>query len=233
VLEAAYSTVLILGALHGLEPGHGWPVALLYSIRTKHPLTYGLISSSIIASLHLISSVAIVAAYMVLNIFLAFELPWIKYVSAAALFYLAYRFFREKVPDTHGEQHGHYHDDTQALEHEHEHEHDGIGKHSHFHYHAKQIPISLYGIASFALILGFVHEEEFALLALAVGGVNPLLLMLTYASSVAASLIGITLAAVIAFDRIQGKIQKYERYLPKISGVLLALMGIFFLTGVM
>lgn len=233
MLEAAYVTVIIFGILHGLEPAHGWPVALLYSTRTRHPLTYGFISSGIIASLHLISSMAIVLAYIFLSSFITFEIPWIKYVAAIALFYLAYRFFKEKVSDRFEEQHGHYHDKTHELDHEHEHEHEDLGKHAHLHHHAKQVPINLYGIASFALILGFVHEEEFALLALAVGGINPVFLMLAYALSVAASLIGVTLLAVVAYNRIQNKIQKYEKYLPRISGIVLVLMGLLFLLGLM
>jgi len=231
VLEAAYVSVIIFGILHGLEPAHGWPVALLYSTRTKRPFTYGFISSGIIASLHLVSSMAVVLAYLLLSSFIAFEMPWFKYLAAIALFYLAYRFFREKVGDRFEEQHSHYHDKAHELDHEHEHEHEDLGKHTHLHHHAKQVPISLYGIASFALILGFVHEEEFALLALAVGGVNPVFLMLSYALSVVASLIGVTLLAVVAYDRIQDKMQKYEKYLPRISGMVLVLMGLLFLFG--
>lgn len=233
MLEAVYITVIIFGILHGLEPSHGWPVALLYSTRTKRPITYGFISSSIIASFHLASSIAVVLAYVLVSNFIAFETPWFKYFAAIALFYLAYRFFKEKVSDSFEDQHGHYHDKAHELEHEHEHEHDDIGKHTHLHYHAKQVPISLYGIASFALILGFVHEEEFALLALAVGGINPIFLMLAYALSVAASLIGVTLLAVVAYDRIQVMMQKYDKYLPRISGMVLVLMGLLFLAGLM
>lgn len=232
-MEAAYITVIIFGILHGLEPAHGWPVALLYSTRTKRPIKYGFITSGIIASFHLASSIAVVLAYVFVSNFIAFEMPWIKYAAAFALFYLAYRFFRIKVSDKFDEQHGHYHDKAQELEHEHEHEHEDIGKHAHLHYHAKQVPLSLYGIASFALILGFVHEEEFALLALAVGGINPVFLMLAYALSVVASLIGVTLLAVVAYDRIQVKMQKYEKYLPRISGMVLLLMGLLFLAGLM
>lgn len=55
--------------------------------------------------------------------------------------------------------------------------------------------LTLWGIASIAFVLGFSHEEEFALLALAVGGVDPLVLMLTYASSVMIGLMGVTLTA--------------------------------------
>ena len=83
---------------------------------------------------------------------------------------------------------------------------------------------SLYGTASFALILGFVHEEEFALLALAVGGINPIFLTLSYALSVLVSLIGVTLLAVVAYEKIQGGMERNAKYLPKISGIILVLM---------
>ncbi len=83
---------------------------------------------------------------------------------------------------------------------------------------------SLYGMASFALILGFVHEEEFALLALAVGGINPIFLTLSYALSVLVSLIGVTLLAVVAYEKIQGGMERNAKYLPKISGIILVLM---------
>ncbi len=83
-----------------------------------------------------------------------------------------------------------------SIEHEHEHWHRESGNHSHVHIHEKKVVSSLTAIAVFGLVLGFAHEEEFVILSLAVGGVNPILLMLAYAFSVAASLIGITVLSV-------------------------------------
>ena len=52
---------------------------------------------------------------------------------------------------------------------------------------------SLSALAISALVLGFAHEEEFVILSLAAGLVNPLLLMIVYALSGSVALIGITI----------------------------------------
>jgi hypothetical protein len=101
------------------------------------------------------------------------------------------------------DQHGHFHDNAQDVEHEHEHKHPKIGFHTHMHCHTKRAVLSLRKIASCAFFLGFAHEEEFALLALAVGGVSPLLLMSAYGLSVTASLIAITVLGM--FERVKVK----------------------------
>ena len=61
------------------------------------------------------------------------------------------------------------------------------------HTHQIRILPSLSALAISALVLGFAHEEEFVILSLAAGLVNPLLLMIVYALSVFVALIGITI----------------------------------------
>ena len=81
------------------------------------------------------------------------------------------------------------------------------------------------------MILGFAHEEEFALLALAVGGVDPLILMVTYALAVMAALIGISVFSVIAYSQVQSRLEKYEYLIPKVTGLILLLTAATFLLG--
>ena len=76
-------------------------------------------------------------------------------------------------------------------------------------------------IATFAFILGFAHEEEFALLAFCLNNVNCLLMMASYALAVTISLVTITLLSVYGYEKIKHKIERYEHYLPKISAVIL------------
>ncbi len=228
MLEPVYLAVSLIGLLHGVEPGHGWPVAMLYAVKRSNPLAKGLIASSVISLFHIISSLAVVAAYVLLSEFFAFSLPYINYIAGAALLVLAVRFWFER-PNDEKDQHGHLHDLFDKGEHHHEHEHPETGLHTHKHKHRQKILLTLKGIAVFALILGFVHEEEFALLALAVGGVNPLLLMLTYASAVTLGIVGITLIAVKTSNRLQTQFKRYEHLLPKISAVILAALAISFL----
>jgi cytochrome c biogenesis protein CcdA len=175
-----------------------------------------------------VSSIAVVAAYTILNAFLGFSLPYINIIAGIALIILAVRFFIEKPKDEFGENHGHLHDDFEGGEHIHEHSHHDIGIHTHKHKHARKLFLSLTGVAVFAFVLGFAHEEEFVLLAFAVAGIDPLPLMLTYAAAVMMALIGITLMTVKVYSKMEEKMKKYENLIPKISGMILLVTAVSF-----
>lgn len=230
MIEAAFVAVALFGLLHGLEPGHGWPVAVLYSIRSHRPVLKALLSSSIISFFHLVSSVAVVAAYVLLKTFTNFTLPYVNYLAAGALAILGLRFLLRRGESI-AENHDHFHEDFGPGEHTHEHNHPSLGRHTHLHKHTQRLVLSLYGIAAFAFVIGFAHEEEFALLALAVGGVDPLGLMLVYASAVTAGLVSITLMGLKIYKRFEESLRKHERLLPKVSGLVLLVMAVAFLVG--
>jgi nickel/cobalt transporter (NicO) family protein len=231
--------VILFGLLHGVNPSHGWIVAVLYSIRKKRQIISGLISSGIIAGAHFLSSIVVVLAFIFMTSFVKIPIPqsYLNYGVAIALGILAYMFWREKSEDLTKTQHGHLHDNiltsTQNIEHEHEHWHKESGMHSHLHLHEKKVVVSLTAIAAFGLMLGFAHEEEFVILSLAVGGINPILSMLAYASSVAAALIGITLLSVKLFSRVQHRFLPYVKYMPKISAMVLVSMALVFAFGLL
>ncbi|CAN5438181.1 hypothetical protein BH18THE1_BH18THE1_01690 [soil metagenome] len=226
--------VIVFGLLHGINPSHGWTVAVLYSIRKKRQIISSIVSSGIIAGAHFLSSIAVVLAFIFVTSFVKIPIPqsFLNYGVAIALGILAYIFWKEKTEDLAKTQHGHLHDNlSDNIEHEHKHWHRESGNHSHIHIHEKKLIASLTAIAVFGIVLGFAHEEEFVILSLAVGGVNPLLLMLAYAFSVAASLIGITVLSVKVYTRIQYRIIPYIKYLPKISALVLVGMAIGFAVG--
>jgi ABC-type nickel/cobalt efflux system permease component RcnA len=185
----------------------------------------GLVTSGILAFFHFSSSIAAAAAYVILSTLFYFPTTVLKYVAAGILVVLAVSFWREKVEDELEAQHGHLHGNPEEIEHEHEHEHANGVKHIHVHRHSESVKLSLTGIALYAFVLGFAHEEEFALLALAVGGVDPWLLMIIYGFAVSASLIGITLVCIKAFQYFLPKIQKYAKYVPKISAITLLIIA--------
>ena len=224
MLNPAYVGVVIIGLLHGFEPGHGWPVAVLYSMRRKNAIFSATLSSSIIGIGHLASSIAVVLAYVLLQRWLNFEAPWIKYLAVALLLVLAFKMFREKADDLE-RQHGHNHPDSPEIEHEHEHEHTAQGLHTHKHKHTAPVVLSLLGLASFAFILGFAHEEEIALLALVAGGLNAWILMVAYGVSVLLGLIVATIVGVKVYKQFQPKLARYEKYIPKIGAGLLVIMA--------
>jgi nickel/cobalt exporter len=226
--------VITFGLLHGINPSHGWTVAVLYSIRNKRPLLSSLTSSSILAGAHFLSSIVVVAAFIFVTMFIQIPQTYLNYAVAAALGVLAYLFWKEKTEDLIETQHGHlHHDFTEELEHEHPHWHSGEGNHIHLHLHQKRSLPTLTAIAAFALVLGFAHEEEFVILTLAVGGINPLLLMVAYATAVAVGLIGVTVLTVKVYSYIQRKVIQYTKYLPKISALILAAMAVGFAVGIL
>ena len=89
--------------------------------------------------------------------------------------------------------------------------------------------LSLKGIVLFAVVLGFAHEENFMMLALIIGGVEPLLLISVYALSITISLTFLTLMAIKTYSIVEHRIKKVSKYTPKITGLILALLGILFL----
>jgi DMSO/TMAO reductase YedYZ heme-binding membrane subunit len=91
---------------------------------------------------------------------------------------------------------------------------------------------SLKGLAGFAFVLGFAHEEEFMLFALFVGGVSPLLGMSLYATAVTISLVLITLLAIKAFSVVEARMSRYSRYIPKVTALVLTVLAILFLLPV-
>ena len=225
MFNPAYIGVVMIGLLHGFEPGHGWPVAVLYSMRKRNAIASATLSSFIIGIGHLASSIAVVVAYVLLQKWLNFEAPWLKYVAAALLLGLAFKVFREKVDDLE-RQHGHSHEGNPEIEHEHEHEHLGQVLHTHKHRHQAAVALSLLGLASFAFILGFAHEEEIALLALVASGLNAWILMLAYGFAVLLGLMMVTIIGVKIYKQFQPKLARYEKYIPKITAGLLVLMAI-------
>ena len=191
--------VMAFGLLHGINPSHGWPIAILYSMRSKKPLISGIVSSSIIASAHLISSIVVVIAYTFLTSLVIVPKLYMRYGATIALAILAYVFWKERGEDFAYTQHGHFHEDevvndaTEEVRHDHFHWDKDVGFHSHTHTHQRRESPGLKKIASFAFLLGFAHEEEFVILAIAATqATDPVTLIIAYASSVAIALIGIT-----------------------------------------
>jgi nickel/cobalt exporter len=230
-----YLGVIVFGLLHGINPSHGWIVAVLYSIRKERKVISSIISSGIIAGGHFISSITVVLAFIIVTSYFKIPIPQslLNYGVAITLGILAYIFWKEKTEDLTETQHGHLHDNlSDSIEHSHDHWHRDSGLHSHIHTHQKKIMTSLTAIAIFGIILGFAHEEEFVILSLALGGINPVFLMFAYAFSVAASLIGITVLSVKIYALIQYRIIPYLKYLPKISAIVLAVMALGFAVGI-
>ncbi len=196
--------VAVIGLIHGLEPGHGWPIAALSSLTKERHYLYGGAAAVLIAGAHFVSSIAVLLVYFIASEFIDFSSPYFRYLAAIVLLVLGARMLMEKAEGGEAGQ----------LE------------------RARSGRLGMRQLAAFALVLGFAHEEEFMLLALAVGGVNPLYLMLVYASMVTASLVSVTLMAIKGYSLIESRIKTHERHIPKVTGIILIVLALLFVLGV-
>jgi ABC-type nickel/cobalt efflux system permease component RcnA len=67
--------IIGFGLSHGINPSHGWPVALLYAIHSRRALLSSIVSSSITAGAHFMSSITVVVAYIIAINSLEVQIP--------------------------------------------------------------------------------------------------------------------------------------------------------------
>jgi len=215
---AVYATAVSIGMMHGVEPGHGWPVAAVFALRQRHRWWYGVWAALILGIAHLASSFVVVAIYAAANrVWDLDSLEWMNYVAGGLLLLMAVHQWRAGGHHHH-HHHGHHHDD-----------------HDHHHHGDRREPrsfTSLLGLVGFAFALGFVHEEEFAIIALAVGKANAWLVMGVYAMAVAASLVLLTVLAIATLNRLRDRLHRYEHLLPRVSAAVLGCMGLAYVLRV-
>ncbi len=250
-----------LGVVHGLEPGHGWPIAASYALDRSNKWAYGFAASAILGVGHLVSSIAMVVAFFYAKSY--FELTAVNdpisitptvsiggpvsLVAGALLIVLGVYEYTHGHSHDHGDaNHGHPHDHGEAY-HGHSHDHSGstpgildrlrdalpfVGSHSHQHEPADATAErSLLGIAWFAFLLGFAHEEEFEIIALCAGSNYCLELMTAYALTVIVAIVGLTLALIAGYQRYEERVSRITPYLPTISAAVLVVMGLGFIAG--
>jgi nickel/cobalt exporter len=153
-----YAGAVALGVVHGVEPGHGWPVAASYALERANPWLYGFAAGTIIGAGHLVSSIAMVGAFFLAKSYL--ELTQVNepialvggplgtvtiggpvsVVAGVVLILLGVREYRHGHSHSHGGhdqshshgEHGDDHDEHGEGHDEHGEGHDG---HSHDHGH--------------------------------------------------------------------------------------------------
>ncbi|WP_420182600.1 hypothetical protein ACNO8S_05350 [Haloarcula sp. KBTZ06] len=282
---------IALGAVHGLEPGHGWPVAASYALDQSNAWLSGFAASLLLGVGHLVSSIAMVFAFFYAKAY--FDLTQaneplelaagvhiggpVSIVAGCLLIVLGIREYRYghdhghgDAAETHDHQaasgHDHEHGEVNANSHtdsnsqDHQHQHHGhshgsnhshgddsgglwsrvfgrlplVGGHSHAHNGLDDAADrGLFGIAWFAFLLGFAHEEEFEIIALCAGSPYCLELMSAYAATVIVALVGLTMALIAGYQQHEAAVERYTPYLPLVSAVVLVTMGLGFVAGVL
>ncbi|WIV65844.1 ABC transporter permease [Natrialbaceae archaeon AArc-T1-2] len=126
--------VVLIGIVHGVLPDHGWPIAATYALNRSSRWFYGTVAALVLGIGHLISSVALVFAYVWFSRFAAFaEGPWLQYVAGTLLILLGIHEYRH---GGHGHLHDHDdgHDHGDRNDHGDGHDHHDHGDHSHEHH---------------------------------------------------------------------------------------------------
>jgi hypothetical protein len=299
-----------LGAVHGIEPGHGWPVAASYALDQSNKWLYGLAASVLLGVGHLVSSIAMVVAFFFAERY--FELARVDepldvlgvriggpvgIVAGVVLVLLGVREYVHGRGHDHGghshddeghshDNDGHSHDDQQyhvdsdistygldksksvregaerSDDHSHDHDHNDHGDNDHSHDHGDTVhhdasrnlldrielalPFvgghghgspdeaaerGLWGIAGFAFVLGFAHEEEFEIIAMCAGSDYCLSLMTVYALTVVVGIVTFTLLLIAGYERYEERVERYTDYLPAFSAAVLIVMGLGFVFG--
>lgn len=136
-----FAGAVLLGLVHGAEPGHGWPIAATYALDREHKWGHGLVASVLLGLGHLVSSLAVVAVFFLAKNALDLERLNEPYVigdvaiggpvGIVAGVLLIGLGIREYVRGGHS----HSHDDEQSHDHGHEHPHEHDHEHHHGHEH--------------------------------------------------------------------------------------------------
>jgi len=199
LLYLAYTSAIILGLLHGSDPGHGWPLSALQSIDKKRSYWKAIFMTTILASGHFISTLFVVILVWFLGSFSGIYLGYLQ-IGAASLLLLfgllgLYRGIRK---------------------------HDNKGS-----FNSKLNELDALSIFRYSLLLGFAHEEEIALAAIILLGANPLLLAFGYALAVYASMLFWTIASVYLLTARRGIAEKIHGKMHILSPLALCLIGTY------
>lgn len=215
-LSAIFTGAIGLGLLHGIEPGHGWPIAASYALARPRPYASGALAGAVIGLGHLISSIALVLVFFGAKSY--FDLGRTGWLEPAAGVLLVALGVWSIVR---GHRHGHAHGDDK---HGHDHHHRGLGK--------LDPNKGLWGLAGAAFALGFAHEEEIQIIGLCAGSNACLELMTAYALAVILAIVALTLLLVAGFRHFEELLAHWTPYLPRLTGMILVGMGAGFIFGV-
>ncbi|MFC6825896.1 hypothetical protein [Halopelagius fulvigenes] len=120
-----------LGVVHGVEPGHGWPVAASYAMEKRRKWVHGTVAGVVLGVGHLVSSLAMVAVFFAAKSYFDLgEASWLPTVAGVLLILLG---LHELRGGGHGHDHDGKHEHDDGHEHGDGHEHDDHHGHDHRH----------------------------------------------------------------------------------------------------
>ena len=232
IIAAALLVAVVLGAFHGLEPGHGKTVVAAYLVGSRgtvrHALILGLVvTASHTAGVYLLGGVTFYASQHVVPERLY---PWLSLGSGLTIAVLGAVMFRRRFA---GEGHRHHH------HHEHAHDHAHAPDHAHSHTHAHDghdhgdAPVSLRALVALGVSGGIIPCPAALVVLLSALSMHRvgfgLVLIVAFSVGLAAVLVIIGVLMVYA-GRLMARFREdgpwIRRWLPLTSSAVMTLLGL-------
>jgi nickel/cobalt exporter len=229
VVAVALMVAAALGALHGLEPGHGKTVVAAYLVGSRgtarHALILGLIVTvSHTAGVYLLGGVTFVASQHVVPERLY---PWLSLASGLTIAILGAALFQRHLAGAEA-GHGHHHHAHAGDEHRHDHARDAHG-----HPHDHDGPVSLRALVALGVSGGIVPCPAAMVVLLGALSMHRvglgLVLIVAFSVGLAAVLVVIGILMVYA-GRLMSRFREdgpwINRWLPLASSAVMTLLGV-------
>lgn len=206
-LPAILLSAYVLGALHGLAPGHGKTVVGAYLIGSKGTLWHALLLGLIVTFTHTFSVIllGLVSLFFFNSVVPDKALPWISCVSGLLICLVGADLLRKQIKRTSSHGHGH----THSHDHDHDHGHDHHHDHDHLHHdgpggHTHTIPdkLTLGGLISLGVSGGLTPCPDAVIVLLSALALHKLALgmmvLLCFSAGLASILVAIGFTMVLA-----------------------------------
>lgn len=253
VMLLALLTAMGLGALHGLEPGHGKTVAAAYLVGARATARHALALGLTITGMHTVSVFVLGLVTLFASRYILPErlLPWFALLSGLIVIAIGARMFVSRLrmlrtAPAAGPSHAGMHDHDHPLTHDHPHSHE----HGHDHTHA--VPqvlaggrVSWQGVLAIGVSGGLVPCPAALIVLLSAIGLGRvgfgLLLIVAFSAGLALALSGIGLLVLYGgrwlssyrpgarlAHRTPG-LARLATYTPALSGLLVVAAGLLLL----
>lgn len=215
----------ILGALHGLTPGHGKTIVGAYLVGSRGTVGQAILLGLVVTFTHTFSVILLGLACLLLfkNYLPPSAIPWIGVLSGLLIVALGLSLLTRKVPAfLH-----HHHGEDQDHSHSHSHDH----AHGHHHHHHPET-LSLGGLISLGITGGMVPCPEALAVLLSALALNKLaiglLILFSFSAGLAAILVAIGVLMVTATRLFEKKYpsSKTISRLSDVSYCFMVLMGL-------
>lgn len=208
-LPAILLSAYVLGALHGLAPGHGKTVVGAYLIGSKGTLWHALLLGLIVTFTHTFSVIllGLVSLFFFNSVVPDKALPWISCISGLLICLVGADLLRKQIKRTSG--HTHHHTHSHEHDHSHDHDHDHDHGHDHLHHdgpggHTHTIPdkLTLGGLISLGVSGGLTPCPDAVIVLLSALALHKLALgmmvLLCFSAGLASILVAIGFTMVLA-----------------------------------